>query len=198
MLDLNIPDLCEKLFHVDGILDIPEELYQSLSKEQAIEIAEYFNNDKLIKLPQKEIEFFEWLKINDEKVWHDLWLDEINEPYYVSITFLPALVYSEFKGFLICDLLNNENYYFTPKLMVDEESKIMVESSKERYLNKESLTVAQLLALTISFTETDIWHFAYKYNFEIERVKKAVAQLVEDNVLIHLTEAAHLTPFVYV
>ncbi len=198
MLDINITELCGSLYHSDGLLDIPEELYNTLSKEQAIEIAEYFKNDILISLPQKEIDFFEWLKINDEKIWNDLWIDEINEPYLVSIIFLPLLIYSEFKGFLICDLINNDNYYFSPKLMVDEESKIMVESSKERYLNKDSLTVAQLLALTISYSETDIWHFAFKYNFEIERVKKSVAQLVEDNVIIHLTEAAHLTPFVLV
>ena len=190
-----MPDIFIELNKYENIIHISEELFSNLTKENAIAIADYYNHTRLIKLPEKEILFFEWLKINSPEVWNDLWNDDLNEPYIVSITHLPKLIYKEYKGFLICDLVNNDNYYFSPKMMVDEESKIMVESVKERYLNKEAITIAQLFALTVSYDETDIWHFAYKYDFDINKVKKAVEQLVEDNVLIHLTDFGHLATF---
>jgi hypothetical protein len=178
------------------IIEIPEYLIDELSKEQSEFIADYFNNTALIRLPEYEIEFFEWLKENDEDVWNDLWKTENETPYVVSISFLPMLIREERRGFPICDLLECSNYYFTEAHMTDEESKVYIETSRNRYINDKPLTIPQVLALEISTQPTDIWHFAYKHNLDIKTAKDAVKELVDDNALVHLTDAEHVAKFI--
>lgn len=175
---------------------IPEKMYFEITVEQAKSVSSYFSENVLIRLPEKEIAFYEWLKENDNKVWHDLWDEELNEPYVVGISHLPWLVYQSGRGFLICDLEKNDNYFFTQKHMVDEESKVVIDSSKNRFLDKKNLSPAQLLALEISLDPIDIWHFAYKHKMDIAEAKNAVEELVEDYALVHLKEAEHLAKFI--
>lgn len=175
--------------------NVPDEIYAMISKEEAIYLASRFSNTHMIKLPESEIRFFEWLKLEDIEVWNDLWQSELDEEYYVGMSFLPYII-DKNVGFPICDLLNNDNYYFTHSHIVDKESEILLESIKTRFLNKQVLTVAHLLLLNISFTAQDIWHFAYRNKISLKDAKRAVEILVEDQVLVHLKEAEHLAGFV--
>lgn len=181
-------------------LVFPEELIDKLTEQHALIIRDYLDTVQLFRLPGSEISFFEWLKENDIEVWKDLWeLDneiQEEEDYLVSKIFLPIILKKDGRGFPICDLVKNDNYYFTLHHLSDEESKIFIESSKERFINKEILTVDQLLALEISMSPIDIWHFAYKHNIELDKAKKAVHDMVEDGVLVHLKESEYLIPFI--
>jgi hypothetical protein len=53
------------------------------------------------------------------------------------------------------------------------------------------------LALEISMGAIDIWHFAYKHKIDLTQAKKAVSDMVDDGVLVHLTESEHLIPFLH-
>jgi len=55
-----------------------------------------------------------------------------------------------------------------------------------------------LLALEISVSPIDIWHFAYKHKVPLRDAKAAVAQLVDDHALVHITDAEHLARFINV
>ena len=72
----------------------------------------------------------------------------------------------------------------------------MIDSVKERVLAKEPLTVAQLLALEISFGPIDIWRFAYHHQISLDSAKNAVKVLVDDGVLIHIKDAETLARFI--
>jgi hypothetical protein len=196
MNDSEIYEWCQKQVLSENLLNIPKEILEKITFEQAQIINNYFPKTTLFKLPQYEIDFFEWVKLVDPSVWEDLWTDEINPPYIVSLIFLPVLVKGSYRGFPICDLVNNENYFFAPAHLADKESEIFTESSKTRFLNKESLTVPQLLSIEISMDAIDIWHFAYKHKIELPEAKKAVKALVNDEVLVHLKDAEYLSTFI--
>lgn len=196
MIDIEIIDDWCKHQNPKELIVIPEEYYQEMTEDQAAYVVDYFNKSALIKLPDYEIKFFEWLKIYDPTVWHDLWDGELNDPYIVSISFLPFLIHSVKRGFPICDLLNCDNYYFSLAHMSDEESKVYMETSRSRYMNNQSITLPQLLALQISAEPIDIWHFAYKNGITIDEAKSAAHDLIEDNALVHFKEAEYLAKFI--
>lgn len=177
------------------IFFVPEDIYSAITSEIALELSNRYGKDHLVNLPQREIFFFEWLKENDPEVWADLWANQMDEPYLVGMSFLPALV-DKSLGFLICDLISKDNYYFSPSHIVEKESSFLLDSIKTRFLNKQSLTPAQLLLLQISYGPLDIWHFAYKSKISLSNAKNAVQILVEDNVLVHLKDAEHLSIFI--
>jgi hypothetical protein len=176
-----------------------------------------FAGKYMIRLPEAEIDFFEWVKTNDYAVWNDIWNDlyieendevaaETNShseyvaadvPYLVSIDLLPLLLNKDGRGFPICDLQTTDNYFFTMDNMVDEESKLLIEAVRELFWKNEQMTVGQMLALEISLEPIDIWHFAYKYKLDINTAKSAVKTLVDDNVLVHLCEAEYVAPFIH-
>jgi len=195
MLQIEIQDWCLSQDLNTKHLELPENIFNTLDDESAIYIAGYFNNKKLIKLPEQEIQFFEWLKENDVKIWNDLWLDEHIEPYIVSISFLPLLI-DKTIGFPICDLMDNDNYFFTSEHIRDKEAEMFLDSIKERFRRKETITLQQALLLRISMLPTDIWHFAYNFDINLEAAKNAIHELVNDNMLIHLTKTEHLAAFV--
>ncbi len=198
MTDKQILDWCRKQSDENGFIEFGEEIFGSLSHHQAELIKNKLSHNTLMRLPADEIKFFDWLKEADYKVWHDLWNGDDLEhpPYIISLAFLPEIIDSSGGGFPICDLLTADNYYFTIGHMVDKESKILIDSVRERFANKDKLTVAQLLVLEISLGPVDIWHFAYKYNLKVEKAKSAAHELVEDDVLVHLKEAEHLAGFI--
>jgi len=185
----------EDSLNTDSHLELDKEIYKFINKENVDDLFSKLSNKiKLMYLPHHEIDFFEWLKDNDLKIWEDLWkTDDLNErPYLVSFSFLPLLIKEKERGFPICDLRDNDNYYFTEKQMVDAESKTIIEAAKQRFIDREKMEISHLLALEISTGGIDIWHFAFKYKVEINEVKKAVKMLVDDNALVHLTDAEHL------
>jgi hypothetical protein len=166
-----------------------------MTPEQAQMIVDRFGAHTLMQLPESDIKFFEWLKVNDLSVWEDVWMDEnVNEPYLIGISFLPLFLDSS-RGFPICDLLKNDNYFFSVAHMPDQDAGMFIEAVKERYMAGHALTVQQLLALEISIAPIDIWRFAYHHQIPLERAKQAVKQLVDDEVLIHITQADQLNTF---
>lgn len=195
----------EKLAKGKNYIVLPEELLAKMTEQHALIIRDYLHTVQMIKLPKSEIQFFEWLKENDPDVWKDLWeldndnISDINSEnsYLISKTFLPALLRKDGRGFPICDLVNVDNYYFSLHQLPDDESKIFIESAKERFINRDNLTISQLLALEISMGAIDIWHFAYKHKIDLNQAKKAVSDMVDDGVLVHLTESEHLIPFLH-
>ena len=176
-------------------IKIPEDIFAQITSEIAEEIVKLFAQDTLFYLPEKEVKFFEWLKKNDYEIWNDLWGDVEEEPYVVSISFLPLML-KKFGGFPICDLTNNVNYYFTNEMIVQKTSHLLLETLREKYLRQEPLSIAHALLLEISVSPVDIWHFAYYHNITIQEAKAAVNELVEDNLIIHLKKAEEIADFV--
>jgi hypothetical protein len=174
---------------------IPEPIFKQITIEIANILVERFSTDTLVYLPEHEIQFFEWLKENDADVWNDLWGEVDEEPYVVSISFLPLLI-KRFGGFPICYLVNNENYYFTEEMIIKKTSHLLLETLREKYLRNEKLTIAQALLLEMSVAPLDIWHFAYYHKISIEEAKKAVEELVEDKLIVHYKTRDMLANFV--
>lgn len=189
-------EYCQNSIEIRDYILFENEVFASISREQARMLAERYAADTLMMLPQYEIEFFEWLRHEDEQIWLDLWGDETVEPYLVGMYFLPKLVERDGRGFPICDLMDNDNFYFTAAQMQDDEGKAIVEVARNRFQNKEELTTEQLLALEISISPIDIWHFAYKHNIPLDIAKNAVKSLVDDHALVHITSAEHLARFI--
>lgn len=189
-----IINFCKNQLERNDYIVFPEDVFNGLSEENTKTIIKIFGKSEVMKLPEKEIDFFEWLKINDRDIWNDLW-DAEEDPYVVSVNFLPLLM-NKTRGFPICDLLNNDNYYFTSSHMVDQESKDMIESVQKMYMDKKKLTIEQTLVLEISIAPIDIWRFAYRYNIPIERAKNVVSNLVDEKILVHLKESEHIANFI--
>lgn len=174
-----------------GVIEFPKDVFDTLDLSMAKAISKYFAGTTFFKLPYFELEFSEWLRDNDPEVWNDLWNIDGEEPYLVSIVHLPAMLERD-RGFAICDLVDNENYYFSTMHFPDKEASMLADSIKQRFLNKEQLTVAQTLLMEITLAPIDIWHFAYKYSLPVQRAKDAVKQLVDDGILVHFTSAEHI------
>lgn len=186
----------EKHAHAEHVITIPEDVFSSLDAQAALDIVQKHGAKTFIFLPEREQRFFEWLKQNDDVVWNDLWSEaEPDQAYVVSLAFLPLLL-DPSRGFPICDLQSTDNYYFLPELMHTDEARDFIEAVKERFIAKESVTVAQLLALESSLTAVDIWHFAYHHSIELAQAKKAAHELVEEGILIHLKTAEELASFI--
>lgn len=179
----------------DGVLEIPNSVFLKMEKAHAIILNEAMDKARMFKFPEYEIAFFEWLKEEDPLVWKDLWGD-VDKPYTASLIFLERFLEKDGRGFPICDLLSTDNYYFTPQMMTDEESKVMIETAKEMFKDRIPISEAQLLSLEVSYGGIDIWHFAYKHKIDLKIAKLAVQQLVDDDALVHLKEAEYLAPFV--
>jgi hypothetical protein len=193
---MEILDICRSEFSDKRVAEIPELAVENLTREQAILIREEFKGKLFLKLPEHEVKFFEWVKAVDRPVWDDLWGGESAEDaYLVSVEFLPCLVKSG-RGFPICDLLENDNYYFTKIHLADKESDLLVDTIKQRFLNKDKLTIAQTLLMEMSLDPIDIWRFAHKYSLNIEKAKEAVSQLLDDKLIVHIKSAEHLANFI--
>ena len=178
-----------------GILTFDEDILTKLSIEDAKSIVAHIGTTHLMQLPKKEVLFFEWLKENHPLVWNDLWGNDQEHLYVVGIEFLPLLL-DPVRGFPICDLLTLENYFFVPDHLIGDEIPFYLEAVKERYLKQETVTVAQLLVLEISMAPIDAWRFSYHHRIEMDRVLKAIQDLKEEGMLLHLGKAEDLADFI--
>jgi hypothetical protein len=179
-------------------VELDRETFEELSGEQAAMLADVYGHSTLMKLPPAEIEFFEWLRREDPEIWDDLWDTEGEQPYIVGIGLLPALMKDNGRGFPICDLRENDNYYFAPQHLAGKEAGIFIESVKDRFSSKKPLSISQLLALEISYEAIDIWRFAYKHGIDLRAAKQAIEGLIDEKIIIHLTETEHIANFVEV
>lgn len=180
----------------DVPVTIPQEIFSALTPALARRIAHEHGSYGLIRLPDYELQFFEWLRSADPAVWEDLWGGTDQEPYVVSLAFLEQLL-DRRHGFPICDLVGVDNYYFFPAMLEwTQEARDYTAAVRERFAAGEELSTEQLLVLEISLGgATDIWHFAYHHHIPLEEAKRAVETLVADKVLVHLRNAEQLAPF---
>ena len=167
----------------EPVLDIASEDLYTLSESQAEQVMRHFAHRALMKLPQHEIEFFEWLKKEDNTVWRDLW-EEAPALYVVSVHFLKLLLPGG--GFPICDLIATDNFWFTQH-HIKPDGIALLQDVMEKLRRHETLSVSEGLLCEAYFSGIDVWHFAYKYHIPLYRAKQAVQQLVEDDMLTHLT-----------
>lgn len=177
------------------IITLTTEVLQSLDKDNIQTIISQFHAHTFIKLPESEIAFFQWLYTVDQDVWNDLWKSEDNEePYIVGLSLLGDLVAAN-RGFPICDLMTTDNFYFSSEHFIKGESDDFIEAIHNKVLSDSPLTMSQLLAWEIYTAPIDIWRFCYIHKVSIHEAKKAVHELVEDRILIHLKSAAELTAY---
>ena len=190
-----LKEYCTKQLDKKSHVEFDTEIFESITNETAQELTKSFSNKTMIKLPDYEIAFFEWLKEADPAVWQDLWGSSDEEPYIVGMLFL-SMLKDKKRGFPICDLLTCDNYYFTLAHLPDQESRDFLTSVQDRFMGKNKLTPAQLLVLEIGVGAIDIWHFCYAYKLDIQTGKNIVAELNNDGILVHLTSAEHLASFI--
>lgn len=186
---------CESNIRPQEVITFPDEVFTSMTGETAQELSRLYGTHNLMKLPQREQDFFQWLSDNDRDAWNDLWLEAADEPYVVSLAFLPAFL-DPSRGFPICDLEHVENFFFVPSLVQGDNAADFVEAVRERFLAKQKLTVEQLFALECSLAPIDVWHFAWHHGVDLQRAKEAVQHLVDDHILLHLKTAAEIAEYI--
>lgn len=183
---------CEQSLTDKGCIDLDPEVLRSLSASTAGAAQERYGARQLLRLPAHEIEFFEWLRETQPVVWQDLWSDETQPPYLVSMAYLTDFVGAHPGVFSIRDLQTSDNYYFAPEMIIEKESTAFLDAVADLFSRKQPLTPAQLLALHASKGPVDIWHLAYHSGIDVDTLKHAVRQLVDDRILVHVPDAAHL------
>lgn len=187
---------CESSLTTHGYIAFSDAELADLTPQDAQDVQHEFGSRALMMLPTHEIAFYEWLRQADPAVWKDLWGDEEQAPYLVSLSYLSDFAGGTGKGaFLICDLQTQDNYFFTPDMLLEKESTAFVNAVRERFLGGETLTVEQALTVEISAGPVDIWHFAYLRGIELDRAKRAVASLVDDRIIVHVRSADHLSTY---
>jgi hypothetical protein len=179
-----------------GYVSLDLDTLRSLSAWQVELLRERYGRRTLMRLPDREVRFFEWLREHDAPVWNDLWSAE-EQPYLVSLAFLPDFAASnaDTGAFAICDLESTENYFFTPNMLLEKESDAFVHAVRDRFTAQQPLTPEQALTLEVSTGPVDIWHFAYRHDLSVDRMKHAVKQLVDDRILVHVPRADHLSQY---
>ena len=189
MNDLELINYFETEINKGLPIDFPE--FLDIDPIQAIKISEKFAKRGLIRLPKREMQFFEWLKYQDYPVWEDLWGGDGEEPYIVGLSFLPLLV-DKLRGFPICDLVECDNYYFTEECIIEEEGKLFRESSQNRFISGVKLTIEQAFVVEFCAAPIDIWHFCYRYSVDIAKMKHTILQMAEEKLLLHVKNREQL------
>lgn len=170
------------------VVEIPDEIFWKIDPKQAKEIAEHFGAGVFLRLPASERAFFEWLKMQEESVWNDLWASDFPDeteqtaPYLVGISLLPEMI-TEGRGFPICDLSTQPNYFFSYKNFNAEEIKPLIDAVQQRIEDKVDVSPKEVFLMEIRRAPIDVWRFAYFYRLPIQEVKRYAAELVEDGVL---------------
>lgn len=166
--------------HVVELLDAE---IAELTREQAERLVARYGSTTIMRLPGKERAFFDWLKREDPAIWTDLWGDD-DQDYTVSLSFLPELLPNR-RGFMICDLLDNPNYYFTPDDITPEEGRGFSDAALEIVKANRPLTLDQAFVVEVWRAPIDQWRFSYNYDVPLSETKRIVQWLLEEGILIH-------------
>ncbi len=182
-----------------AVVAIPNDIFWSISREQAEALTEAFGTTVFLRLPESEKKFFDWLRSTEPAVWQDLWgMDipdgESDEPYLVGMGLLPEILH-EARGFPICDLTTQSNFFFSIKNFNAEEIKPMIDAIVHRMGNKVDVSAKELLLMEIRRAPIDVWRFAYFYRVPVQDVKLIVAELVEDGVLRYAADREDMSEF---
>ena len=176
--------IVEMIEGADGTIrtvTIPEELIARLTRGQADELVARYGATTLMKLPASEVRFFSWLRENDPTVWADLWGDD--EEYLVSIAYLPELLPKR-RGFLICDLAEQQNYFFTEQSITPEDGKVYLDAALDIVHDNGRLAMEQAFVIEAWRAPIDVWRFAYNYRVPLADVKNMVLWLIAEGILL--------------
>jgi len=171
-----------------------DEEVASLTAEDADGIIVYFRGQAMMYMPASEKEFFEWMKQNDPQAWLEMWGDG-TEPYTVSISSLRSFI-GEARGFLVCDLDGENNYFFHKDFIIDVEKERLLAELLHKVREKEELKIEDVFILEIWIRPTDIWHFAYKYGYPLADAKEMIGRLVDQGILRHPKKRDEIAAFV--
>lgn len=163
------------------IVEFTEEEVSGLTKEQAGEIVALFGANTLISLPARERTFFEWLHTSDASVWEDLWGDA-ETPYLVSLSFLPDVL-PKGRGFVICDLVNQQNFNFAVENITPEDGTGLLDAAMEIVKANGKLQLHQAFLIEIWRAPIDQWRFAWLYNVSLDVVKEMVIWMISEHIL---------------
>ncbi len=164
------------------IAEISDDEMRELSAEQAQELLARFGSNTLIRLPQREQQFFEWLRQHDAPVWDDLWGGD-QEPYIVSLGYLNDLLPGR-RGFLICDLAEQQNFIFSSHNITHDEGKLMVDAALDVVAANGRLTMDQAFMVEVWRGPIDLWRFAYMYGVSLAEAKRMVLWLISEGALL--------------
>ena len=184
MTNEEFEDLARRLQQpAEGIhrVDITSEEIASLTREQAEQLVALYGSSALITLPQKEQEFFAWLRQHDEPIWNDLWGSD-EYPYQVSLGYLPDLLPNR-RGFLICDLVDNPNYYFTIDNISAEDGSPFLDAALAIVKNEARISMEQAFVVEVWRAPIDQWRFAFLYRLPVDQVKAMVHWLMAEGIL---------------
>jgi hypothetical protein len=182
----------EKEFEKKGHIEFSDQEIDSLSKEDAYKIEKHFHGSALMRLPQFECQFFQWLRETDQSVWEDLWDDE-DDPYYISIDFLHHFI-NDGNGFPICDLVDEDNYWFTGR-HIKPKGLEKFHKIDQKIQDNKPLSVQEALLCEILKSSIDIWHFCHRYKVSIQKAKQEVKSMHEGDLLVHLTSREDLVKY---
>ncbi len=176
------------------IVELPEEVWDTLTPQEAKILARKFQRGTMVKLPRDEVEFFEWLREEAPEVWEDLWGDVAaeGELYSVGMGLLPEIVA---QGFPICDLMFVPNFYFTYKHITPSEGQALLAMILDKVEKGEELSLAERFLYEVQQAPIDLWHFAYLYNVSVEQAKEAVMDLIEGGALRHTPTRDELSDY---
>lgn len=176
-------------------VQVTEAEIAELTREQAEELVALYGNTALMLLPTREIAFFDWLRANDAPVWNDLWgADDV--PYRVSFAFLPDLLPNR-RGFLICDLVEQDNYYFSAGSITPEDGSPFLDAALAIVKNEGQISMEQAFVVEAWRAPIDQWRFAYLYKQNLATVKEMVQWLIAEEIFtkpVREEESATIEP----
>jgi hypothetical protein len=182
----------KKQLDKQNYIEFSADQLSSLRLDQVQAIVDEFHGYALLKMPKSEIDFFTWLKTNDQPVWNDIWQDE-DDMYLVSIDLLSHFIEGGL-GFPICDLIDEPNYWFNARLIkpkgMEELENIIVKLE-----NGEKVSIGEAFLLEVSTRPVDIWHFCYNHNLPVKRMKEIIDDLLYQGFLVHLTDREDLVKY---
>ena len=162
-------------------VELTEEQFADLTVEQASSIVASHGASTLIRLPMREQQFFEWLRENDPTVWNDLWEGD-ESPYIVSLAHLVDLL-PKGRGFLICDLVSQQNFNFSVVDITPEEGTGLLDASLQLVRDNGQLQLHQAFLVEVWRAPIDQWRFAWMYGLTLDVVKELVIWLISEGIL---------------
>ena len=175
------------------ILSFSSDELETLRSDEAQHFIRAMQRNILMRLPDDEIAFFEWLKVNDPEIWDDIWEGE-EDVYNVSLALLSQFVGNK-NGFPICDLIDQPNYWFVVE-HIKPKGMEQIEQIFEKIEKGEQLGSMEMFLAEITQAPMDIWHFSYKYGLSVKSVKVMIEEMVHKGWIIHLSDREDLVKYV--
>lgn len=155
-------------------------------------LVETYGGSVLLSMPARERAFFDWLAREDAPVWRDLWGDD--EDMLVTLAYLKDLRAGA-RGFLICDLADEPNYYFTPR-HIKPDGMVALDAILTKASAGEDLSIAEALMFDILIGPIDLWHFCHARGVPLAAARRAVDELDSHGWLVHLTAREDLVRYI--